>query len=92
MVFNSYTYSVLIVSSSDKFNSSIKPLLPVSDYYPIDTVINEGAARRLILERSYDLVVINSPLPDDFGINLAADVCRDGRRSCAFICKKRALL
>ena len=50
MVFNSYTYSVLIVSSSDKFNSSIKPLLPVSDYYPIDTVINEGAARRLILE------------------------------------------
>ncbi len=78
MVFNSYTYSVLIVSSSEKFNSSIKPLLPVSDYYPIDTVNNEGAARRIILERTYDLVVINSPLPDDFGIDFAADACRDG--------------
>jgi len=77
-VFDSYTYSVLIVSSSEKFNSSIKPLLPVSDYYPIDTVNNEGAARRIILERTYDLVVINSPLPDDFGISLAADACRDG--------------
>lgn len=78
MVFNSYTYSILIVSSSEKFNSSIKTLLPVSDFYPIDIVINEGSARRLILERTYDLLIINSPLPDDFGTALAADVCREG--------------
>ena len=45
-VFDSYTYSVLFVSSSEKFNSSIKPLLPVSDYYPIDTVNNEDVYKR----------------------------------------------
>lgn len=75
MVFSDRTYSVLMVSGSTKFTSSISAFLPVSDYYPVDTVESVGAARRMLLDRSYDFVIINAPLPDEFGTKLAVDVC-----------------
>ena len=75
MVFSDRTYSVLMVSSSAKFNTSISSFLPVSDYYPVDAVGSVGAARRMLLDRSYDFVIINAPLPDEFGTRLAVDVC-----------------
>ena len=34
-----------------------------------------AGARRELLEQSYDLVLINAPLPDEFGTRLALDVC-----------------
>lgn len=36
-----------------------------------DNALSGGDARRLLLRRSYDLVVINTPLPDEFGHELA---------------------
>lgn len=75
MVFQIRTYSVLLVSSSEKFANSIKALLPVTDYYPVTTVSNCQQARRAILENSYDIVVINAPLSDEFGSKFAIDVC-----------------
>lgn len=75
MVFQEYTYSVLIVSASDKFNTSIAALLPVTDYWPVKTVGSVALARRCLLEQSYDIVIINAPLPDDYGMKLAIDVC-----------------
>lgn len=35
-----------------------------------------AGARRELLENSYDLVVINTPLPDEFGTRLAQDICQ----------------
>lgn len=77
MVFREHTYSVLIVSASEKFNSMIMSLLPMSEYWPVNTVHNVAEARRMLLSRSYDLVIINAPLPDDFGTRLAMDICSD---------------
>lgn len=39
---------------------------------------SESAARQVILERPYDMVLINSPLPDDFGTSLSIDICSNG--------------
>ena len=75
MVFQERTYSVLIVTASDSFTAKIMPLLPVTDYWPVTTVHSVGEARRRIAEASFDIVLINSPLPDDFGMGLAIDVC-----------------
>lgn len=71
MLFHERTYSVLIVSSSEKFISSITGLLPSYFYYPISSVNNIASAKRTILEKHYDIVIINSPLPDDFGTDFA---------------------
>ena len=75
MVFQERTYSVLIVTASDSFVSSVMPLLPVTDYWPVTTVRSVGEARRRIVETDFDIVLINAPLPDDFGMRLAIDIC-----------------
>ncbi len=74
MPFKEHIYSVLIVSASEKFNDSLRALLPEKDYSPVHIVASVNSARRALLERSYDLVMINTPLPDDFGRKLAMDV------------------
>lgn len=75
MVFSDQTYSVLVVSSAQKFNDVLAQMLPGGDYYPVSFVSNIAAARRELLSRAYDFVIINAPLPDDFGTRFAIDAC-----------------
>lgn len=75
MVFQDKTYSVLLVSSAEKFNTATMELLPMTDFWPVVTAGSVAQARRLLLEQEFDIVLINSPLPDDFGTRLAIDVC-----------------
>ena len=75
MVFSDHTYSVLVVSSAQKFNDPLTQMLPGSDYYPVNFVSNVAAARRELLGRVYDFVIINAPLPDDPGTRFAIDAC-----------------
>ena len=77
MDFVEYRYSVLLVSASEKFNDSLRGLLPESRYDPVTVIGDTSSARRLLLENSYDLAVINTPLTDDFGTRLALDICND---------------
>lgn len=70
-------YSVLIVSNSEKFNSSLTAALPENRYCPVKVVPGMGACKRELLDRSYDIVVINTPLPDDYGSRLAIDLSSD---------------
>ena len=75
MVFGAQTYSVLVVSNQHRFNEAMTPMLPPSEYYPVSFSSNIAAARRELLSRNYDCVIINAPLPDEFGTELALDVC-----------------
>ncbi|HPU58930.1 MAG TPA: ANTAR domain-containing protein [Candidatus Avimonas sp.] len=67
-------YSILVVSAAEKFNASLAELLPEAHYRPVETVKSISEAKRIIAERSFDFVFINTPLPDDFGIRFAIDV------------------
>ena len=54
------------------------PLLAGSQYQqPIAVAATVAGARRALLERRFDLVLINTPMPDDFGTQLALDVCEN---------------
>lgn len=64
-------HSVLIVSGTQKGAAYIAELLSPREFAPMTTALSGGDARRLLLRRSYDLVVINTPLPDEFGHELA---------------------
>lgn len=74
MVFQEKTYCVLVVSSTESFGSSMAPLLPPTDYYPVVYARSSAEAQRLLAENSYDIVIINTPLSDDFGLRLASYV------------------
>ena len=77
MVFQDSTYSVLVVSASEKFNTAMQSLLPPTDYWPVTVVRNISEARRRTLEDEFDLILINAPLPDGDGQQLAMDICAD---------------
>ena len=85
MLFDEKTYSVLIVSSSDKFNDSIDQFLPRSYYSPVSYANSIAKAQRLLLEKTYDFVIINAPLPDEMGTRLAIDVCDRGYSACLLL-------
>ena len=73
MPLKEHIYSVLIVSASAKFNEQINSLLAEPYYRPVDFAVSINEAQRKFLERPYDIVLINTPLPDDFGIRFALD-------------------
>ncbi|MFR8010737.1 MAG: ANTAR domain-containing response regulator [Clostridia bacterium] len=66
--------SVLIVSPEPKAGTMLSGLLPASSFSPICTVPTAGEARRLLVDRRFDIAVINAPLPDDFGPQLAIEI------------------
>lgn len=69
-------YSMLVVSSSAKFNTAFAKLLPSSEYQPVHIAASASEARRCLAEKSFDLVILNLPLPDESGIRFAVDCCR----------------
>ena len=70
-------YSALIVSSGEKFTSALMGVLEEENCYPVVTLKNVAAGRRELLEREYDIILVNAPLPDEMGANFAIDVTRE---------------
>lgn len=71
-------YSVLLVSASVSFNTTLQSLFSETGFHSVQTVSNISAAKRATAERAYDFVIVNAPLPDDMGVRFAIDVCTSG--------------
>ena len=69
-----HVYSVLAISTREKFYTSLRGLLPEDRYSSLCWESDVTSARRLLLERTFDIVVISTPLPDEFGTKLAMHV------------------
>lgn len=63
--------SAMVVSSSDKGADFILKSLDPTKYSSVTVVKNAGEARRSLINRSFDILIINSPLTDEFGHELA---------------------
>ena len=70
-------YSVIIASSNPKFDSVLTSLLPSDEYSPVDIMNSAGAVRRSLLDRDCDILIVNAPLKDENGINLAIDTAKE---------------
>ncbi|MGD9569576.1 MAG: ANTAR domain-containing response regulator [Sedimentibacter sp.] len=66
--------SVLIVSSSQKGTELLSGLVRTNGINEINAANSGSQARRLLSEAEYDLIVINTPLKDEFGDNLAITI------------------
>ena len=53
MVFQQRTYSVLIVSASDSFNTALTGLLPPTDYWPVEIV---NIFKLLVKWKDYEVI------------------------------------
>ncbi|MBR5347836.1 MAG: ANTAR domain-containing protein [Lachnospiraceae bacterium] len=67
-------HSLLIVSSSEQFETLIRKGLPLRRFSSVECCKNSASARRFILERYVDLVIVNLPLQDEPGLDFVLDI------------------
>ena len=66
-------YSALIVSAADNMNQVLGGLMGAARFDPVRRTASVSAARRMLAERSFDMIIVNAPLPDDAGVRFALD-------------------
>ncbi|MGN0601864.1 MAG: ANTAR domain-containing response regulator [Oscillospiraceae bacterium] len=79
---------ILIVSGNEKASAAMVGL--VKDVFPQCSLslINSGLeARKIAAENDYDAVIINCPLPDEYGFELAELISDSSMASCVMIVK-----
>ena len=65
-------FRVLLISSSKNFAASIINALAYEPY-EISVIDTIQKAKRLVIEKDFDILIINAPVVDDFGIDFAID-------------------
>ncbi|HPE95255.1 MAG TPA: ANTAR domain-containing protein [Bacillota bacterium] len=71
---NGFIYSVLVVSGDEGFPEFVRKILPPEHFSPFVCVQSSAQARSKMSCDSFDLVLINTPLRDEFGTELASRV------------------
>ena len=79
--------TVLLVAGSEKGIHVLSELLCAQGHPKISMAWNGGEARRLLLEGVFDLVIINTPLPDEFGHDLSVKITMSTSSSCILLVK-----
>lgn len=69
---------ILIVSDSAQSREQLAGLFTQGPRPSVATAASGGDARRALLDAEYDLVLINTPLRDEFGHELAAQAAQRG--------------
>ena len=70
-------YRVLIAGANDRTFDSLRELLPPDSYEPPLRAGSAGEVKRMLLETDVDLVILNAPLRDEFGAQLALSLVED---------------
>jgi len=77
----------LVVSGSDKGLDAVGQLLKSSGYGRITSINNGSEARRIIDTNEFELVIINTPLQDEFGHELSIMIAESSTAGIILICK-----
>ena len=78
---------VLVVAGTDQGKAFLSDLLKARAFDRVVAVSNGGEARRAMIEDSYDLVLINAPLRDESGFELAISVTQSTDSSVIVLVK-----
>ena len=70
-------YRVLVAGGNEKLCDLISEILPKNEYEFLLPAKTAGEVRRLTMDRSVDLVILNAPLKDEFGVQLAQDLAEN---------------
>jgi response regulator NasT len=79
--------SALIVSSLEKGTDFFSGILNAAGFHQVITLKSCGEVRRLLLERSFDLIIINTPLPDESGESLSRFIAVKGTSQVILVVK-----
>ena len=80
-------YSVLVVSSGQKINDFLCEVLEPATYSPVVFAKSGGEAGNILITQSFDLIIINAPLSDEFGSDLALKITENSVSAVILIVK-----
>lgn len=72
----SSVYSVLVVSPAGRGADFLASVFDAPTFDPVVNASSAGEARRLLSSEQYDLIAVNSPLPDETGIDFCIDAAQ----------------
>ena len=72
----SSVYSVLVVSPAGRGADFLASVFDAPTFDPVVNALSAGEARRLLSSEQYDLIAVNSPLPDETGIDFCIDAAQ----------------
>jgi response regulator NasT len=79
--------SALIISCTDKGTAYFTEQLNAASVKQIAALQSCGEARRLLLERDFDLVIVNAPLRDETGESFARNIASKGMAQVILVVK-----
>ena len=65
-------FRILLISSSKSFSLGISNAL-MHESYEIEMIDSISKAKRKVLDKDFDIIIINSPVIDDFGLDFAIE-------------------
>ena len=74
MMESSRVSSALVVTNSEKSRMLFFEALTIASVSRIDVLASAGEARRTLLDKDYNIVIIDAPLPDESGESLARHI------------------
>lgn len=77
----------LIVSCAEKGTAFLTEMLNAASYEHIVALHSCGESRRLLLEREFELVIVNAPLRDESGESLSRDIASKGLSQVILVVK-----
>lgn len=72
----SSVYSALVVSPAGRGADFLASVFDAPTFDPVVNASSAGEARRLLSSEQYDLIAVNSPLPDETGIDFCIDAAQ----------------
>ena len=72
----SSVYSVLVVSPAGRGADFLASVFDAPTFDPVVNALSAGEARRLLSSEQYDIIAVNSPLPDETGIDFCIDAAQ----------------
>ena len=73
------SYSVLVISGKKQNNALLSAMLDSFGYRNVESALSAGEAKRKLQRNAYDIIIIDPPLPDEFGSDFAADAAERTR-------------
>lgn len=82
-----YSERTLIISGSEKGLDGVASFLKACGCGGIVTISSGSEARRITAHDDFDLILINTPLKDEFGYQLSLKLCESTCSGVILICK-----
>ena len=82
-----YSERTLMISGAEKGLDSVTSFLKACGCGSVAVISSGSEARRMIPHDDFDLILINTPLKDEFGHQLAVKLCESTCSGVILICK-----